>query len=343
MITPLIVPAVLFAPPADLPFPNETAVQVGRLAGDASTLDGPSVPVQVDLPPPVVFIDVRDEAGQDQASADAADVPAPAPVPADDIEADAIKAERDPLEGFNRTMFGIYQAMDKAVYRPVAMGYQHVVPKPVRSGIRNFLSNLTEPFVFVNFLLQAKPGKAAETLARFTINSTLGLGGVIDVAKRKDFNLPHRPNGFGTTLAIYGVKSGPYLFIPFIGPTTLRDAVSMPADEALLPLAVGRPFTAWQYQFSTGAVNGLDLRAEADVELRTLFADAIDPYATLRSVYLQNRAAEIEETRGRQRVRKDNTPPELDAPLDDPAGASTPQQPSDAPELRDPMKDPAGN
>ena len=237
-------------------------------------------------------------------------------------------------------MFGLHQALDKSIYRPVAMGYQHVVPKPVRSGLRNFFSNLTEPVVFLNYLLQFKFGKAAETLVRFTVNSTLGVGGFFDIAKTKEFNLPHRNNSFGDTLAYYGVGPGPYLFLPLVGPTTLRDVLGGPLDGAVLPLAVGKPFTDWRYQFSSGAITGLDLRAESDPELRALFGGAVDPYATLRSVWLQNRAAEVAGLR-HHRVDVRN-PPELDDPLRGPGGglnASPPE--SDARELQDPMADPA--
>lgn len=94
---------------------------------------------------------------------------------------------------------------------------------PIRSGLRNFRFNLHEPIVCVNFLFQHKVGKAGETLARFAINSTIGVAGVFDMAKRRTFRLPRRRNGFGDTMGFYGVKPGPYFFLPLIGPTTARD------------------------------------------------------------------------------------------------------------------------
>lgn len=264
----------------------------------------------------------------------------PATVGEAPFRATAVDPDRgDPLEGFNRAMFGLHQALDKSIYRPVAMGYQHVVPKPVRSGLRNFFSNLTEPVVFLNYLLQFKFGKAAETLARFTINSTLGVGGFFDIAKTKDFNLPHRNNSFGDTLAYYGVGPGPYLFLPLMGPTTLRDVLGGPLDGAVLPLAVGKPFTDWRYQFSSAAITGLDLRAESDPELRALFGGAVDPYATLRSVWLQNRAAEVANLRD-HRLEPQN-PSELDDPLRDPGTPTPGPSESHARELQDPLSDPA--
>lgn len=249
-------------------------------------------------------------------------------------------APGDSLEGFNRAMFGTWQVLDKAVYRPAAMGYKQVVPKPLRTGIRHVLSNLTEPLVFLNFLLQGKPRSASRTLARFVLNSTVGVGGLIDVAKDKSINLPHRNNGFGTTLALYGVGPGPYIFLPFLGPSTLRDLVGSSSEGLVLPLAVGKPFDTIEYQLSTAVVGGLDLRAESDAGLRALLSDAVDPYATLRSTWLQDRAAEIEA------IRHGDTAPEatrgqseLDDPLADPANPGEAKQP--VPELSDPLEDPA--
>ncbi|HWK34918.1 VacJ family lipoprotein [Sphingomonas sp.] len=240
-------------------------------------------------------------------------------------------APGDPLEHFNRRMFTLHQRADKAAFRPVAMGYKHVVPKPARSGLRNVFSNLREPVVFLSYLLQLKPGKAAETLGRFVINTGLGLGGLIDVAKEPRVNLPHRANGLGNTLAFYGVKPGPYLFLPFVGPTTLRDLVGGQGDGMVLPLAVGKPFDRLEYQIPRGVVVGLDARAEADDDLKALFSGAVDPYATLRSVYLQNRAGEIAQLKG---AHADTGPDDM---LDDPAGPTTPN----AAELDDPLVDPA--
>jgi phospholipid-binding lipoprotein MlaA len=246
-------------------------------------------------------------------------------------------AVRDPLEGFNRGMFGVYKFGDRVFLRPVAMAYKHVVPKPARDGVRNVLGNLTEPVAFLNDVLQLKFGKAVRTLARFTVNSTAGIGGLFDVAKQPNVNLPRRPNGFGDTLAFYGVRSGPYLFVPFIGPTTLRDVFGSAANGIVLPYAVGNPFDTWQYQLSTGGVSGVDERAEKDAELRSLLGSAVDPYATLRSVYLQNRAAEVEALKGHG-AKPAGAAPELDDPLSDP-GAT--EQPSTAPEPEDPLADPA--
>ena len=233
----------------------------------------------------------------------------------------------DPLEGFNRAMFKIQFGLDKSLLGPVSKGYQHVLPKPARSGLRNFFRNLSEPVVFLNDLLQLKPGRAARTFARFTINSIVGLAGLLDVAASKEVKLPHRNNSFGNTLAYYGVHAGPYLFLPLVGPTTLRDFLGEPVDGAVLPVAVGKPFTDTRYRISSAVITGLDQRAEAEPELRALLGGAVDPYATLRSVWLQNRAAEISQLHSHAKAVV--PAPELEDPLRDPA-TSAPAAKSDA-------------
>jgi len=244
-------------------------------------------------------------------------------------------APGDPLEKFNRRMYKIHWGIDRAVLRPAAMGYAHVVPRPVRSGVRHFFSNLHEPIIFANFVLQLKPKSAARTVVRFLINSTIGIGGLIDVAKSKAVELPHQPNSLGDTLGFYGVKSGPYLFLPLVGPTDLRDLFGEQVDGLLLPNVVGAPFSEIEYQIPKAVVTGLDQRAEADGELHALLDDALDPYATLRSVYLQDRAGEIAALKGKA---EDVSMP---GDLEDPASSGAKSAPASAvPELQDPLADP---
>ncbi|WP_239025843.1 MlaA family lipoprotein [Sphingomonas paeninsulae] len=216
----------------------------------------------------------------------------------------------DPIEGVNRGLFSVHQFLDRIFFRPVAMAYKAVVPKVVRTGVRHVISNLTEPVVFLNDVLQLKPKRAVRTFGRFTINTVLGVGGVIDVAKGE--KLPHRDNGFGNTLGRYGVGPGPYLFIPLIGPTDFRDLIGGQADGGILPLAVGDPFNRTAFVLPYIALDGLDQRVESDGDLKALLSGAADPYATLRSVYLQSRAAEVAE------VRHGKTGGALDDPLVDP-------------------------
>ena len=203
----------------------------------------------------------------------------------------------DPLEAVNLRSYAVTQAVDTAVIGPAALAYQHHVPRPVRGGLRNFLNNLHEPDVFLNYVLQLKPSKAAETFGRFAINSTAGVAGLIDVARRRPFHLPRRPNGFGDTFGYYGVKPGPFFYLPVIGPVTLRDLVGGGMDRLLLPVVVGSPFNQLAYTVPTGVLSGLDRRAEFDGQLNEL-RGGVDPYSARRDLYLQRRQAEIDHLRG---------------------------------------------
>lgn len=238
----------------------------------------------------------------------------------------------DPLEGLNRKLFSIHTFFDRIVFRPVAMAYKAVVPKIIRGGIRHVFSNIGEPVVFLNDMLQLKPKRAVRTVARFAINTTIGVGGLVDVAKTDDFKLPHHSNGFGNTLGRYGVGPGPYLFLPFLGPTDFRDLGAAPVDGAVLPVAIGFPFSRVEYQIPQGVLVGLDMRAESDSDLKALLGGAVDRYATLRSAFLQTRAAEVYALRHGDGASANP----LDDPLADPAGGG-----GTSPEMIDPLTDPA--
>lgn len=204
----------------------------------------------------------------------------------------------DPLQELNAEAFGAIQSVDDAVVGPVALAYEKALPSPVRTGLINFLSNLGEPVNFLNYLLQLKPGKAMETLGRFAINSTIGIAGFVDVAKKPPFNLPRRINGFANTLGYYGVKQGAFLFLPLIGPTTIRDMFGRVVDLSVLPFAIGKPFNQLAYTLPSGIITSLDFRVEQDEQLQKL-RDANDPYTATRELYLQKRQAEIDALRGK--------------------------------------------
>ncbi len=207
-------------------------------------------------------------------------------------------APGDPFQAINAQSYAVIQSVDKAFVGPVALQYKDTVPRPIRSGVRNFLNNLQEPVVFLNYLLQFKIGKAAETAGRFAINTTLGIGGLFDSAKKHPFNLPRRNNGFGYTLGFYGVKPGPFFFLPLIGPTTLRDVFGRLIDLSIVPFVAGKPFSEPLYAIPTTIVRLLDERAEHDEELRTI-SETSDPYTASKENYLQQRQAEIDALRGR--------------------------------------------
>lgn len=261
---------------------------------DPVAVDGQSTPAAPDVP--------GDEAAAgplDRSPATMTDPqPAPASVRATDAQDIVVTARRrmpgDPLAAVNIEMYSATQTVDRAIVRPMAMTYERVIPSPARDGLRNFILNLHEPVVFVNFLLQLKPGKAAETAGRFVINSTIGLAGLFDVAKRKPFKLPRRRNGFSDTLGFYGVKPGPFLFLPLIGPTTVRDLVGGVVDRAVAPLYLATPpFNQPIYVAATGGARFLDRRDQADDRIASERA-APDPYTAAREDYLKQRAAEIE-------------------------------------------------
>jgi phospholipid-binding lipoprotein MlaA len=212
-----------------------------------------------------------------------------------------VRSPTDPLEKANAKSYEVTQSVDKAFVGPVAIAYKKKLPGPIRSGLRNFLYNVREPNVFLNFLLQLKPGKAMETLGRFAINTTIGGAGLFDVAKRRPFKLPRRPNGFADSLGYYGVKPGPYLFLPLIGPTTVRDLVGGGLDRLVLPLSVGKPFNELVYTVPIGVLSTVDHRAEFDEQLHKLHDGTADPYEASRAFYLQRRQAEIDHLRDRDR------------------------------------------
>lgn len=195
----------------------------------------------------------------------------------------------DPLEGFNRVMQHVNDGFETVLVKPVDTVYRTVMPRPLRKGLSNAYGNISSPVTFLNDVLQGKPKRAGQTLARFLINSTLGLGGLIDVAAHKGIK-PHKED-FGQTLAVWGVKSGPYLVLPLIGPTTVRDGIGYGVDTISDPLY-------WLIHDKTTeyALYGSELLIEYDDnrdELDALRKSSIDFYAALRSAYLQHRAADI--------------------------------------------------
>jgi phospholipid-binding lipoprotein MlaA len=246
------------------------------------------------------------------------DTPSPASAPAEGdnviiVNASPRDIRADPLSDINVATFEAVTAIDKAVVAPVAGNYEKIVPTPVRNGLRNVLINLAEPIVFLNYLLQFKPGKALETLGRFGINSTIGVAGLFDMAKRRPFNLPYRQNGFANTFAYHGIGNGPYLFLPVLGPTTARDLIGRVLDVAVVPTAVGHPFNTPAYSIGTGVVKSLNDRVEFDEQIVANRAKA-DPYVATRDFYLKRRQAEVDALHSpTYRARKGITDPVLPA------------------------------
>jgi phospholipid-binding lipoprotein MlaA len=207
--------------------------------------------------------------------------------------------EVDPLARVNEESYRITQQLDEVFVEPIAYAYRDGLPGPVRDGLGNVVRNLGEPNNALNFVLQGKIGKAFETLGRLAINSTLGLGGLIDIAEKPGIGLPYRRNGFANTMGFYGVGQRPYLYLPVTGATTARDLVGSGLDQLLLPVAVGEPFNRLEFQVPFYTINALDQRLEVDEELERI-GETIDPYAARRDSYLYRRARTIAELRGEQ-------------------------------------------
>jgi phospholipid-binding lipoprotein MlaA len=193
------------------------------------------------------------------------------------------KDPRDPWESYNRRITDFNVALDENVLEPVAKGYQMVFPGVLRSGINNFFGNLSDVWSTANNLLQAKPRETAASLLRVSINSTLGLLGVIDVATELDIQR-HRED-FGQTLGRWGVAPGPYLVLPVLGPSTLRDAAALPVDwKGDLLNSAGA-----KIQAPLSVLRVVDLRANFLGAGNVLEAAALDKYTFIREAYLQRR------------------------------------------------------
>ena len=196
--------------------------------------------------------------------------------------------DNDPLEGYNRVMFEINQTIDGLLLKPAAEFYVLVVPDGVRYRISNVLRNLGEPINVVNNLAQGKMERGSTSLMRFTINSTVGLAGVFDVAA--DWGLERAPEDFGQTLASWGVGDEPYLVLPLLGPSNPRDAVGFGVDWAADPVAYLLPSKA---SVARSVLSGVSQRAEHLENLETLERTSVDFYAALRELYKQYRDNEI--------------------------------------------------
>lgn len=197
-------------------------------------------------------------------------------------------SESDPLEGFNRTVDGFNQVVDKAVVKPLAQGYEKVTPPEVKTVIGNFFSNLDDISVAFNNLLQGKPKAAGSDITRFALNTTIGIVGLADVATELGFQ--KNDEDFGQTLGVWGVGSGPYLVLPLLGPSTLRDAPARFVDAPLDPLV---------HQDNVRVRNSLFLVNVVNTRARLLPATdlvervALDQYAFVRNAYLKRRASLI--------------------------------------------------
>jgi phospholipid-binding lipoprotein MlaA len=202
-------------------------------------------------------------------------------------------AQNDPWEKTNRDIFDFDVRLDHAVARPVAKGYRDVVPEPVRDGIHNALTNLNSPVVLANDVLQGDGTKAVNTAGRIVINSTVGIGGLIDVASK--IGIPGHDNDFGITLGKNGIAEGSYLVLPFAGPMPPRDLLGTGIDVAFDPLTYVRFHGKDTWMVVRFGIGILDSRASTLDAVETIERSSIDFYATTRNLYRQSRNAKINE------------------------------------------------
>lgn len=202
-----------------------------------------------------------------------------------------IEEFHDPLEPVNRVMFAVNDGLDMLIIRPVALIYRAVLPSFVRRGVGNFLSNVATPITLANDLLQGEWLRAETTMVRFMLNTTAGLGGLDDIAGRMGHE--RHTEDFGQTMAVYGVPSGPYLVLPIIGPSSPRDAVGLVVDLLADPwfwlLADEDTLT----RLAPTAARIIHARSNAIESLDAIRDTSPDYYASIRSLYVQNRKSEI--------------------------------------------------
>lgn len=206
----------------------------------------------------------------------------------------ATQDSRDPLETLNRGIYKFNDVTDKALIKPVATAYKTVTPTPIRKGFNNFFNNLRSITTVLNDILQFKFSQAFTDAGRFVINSTFGLAGFIDVASMD--NISNHKEDFGQTLGHWGVSNGPYLVLPFLGPSTLRDTTGLVFDVTTSdPITYTHNIGEVRLHNQLRAAQFIDKRTEL-LDAKDLFDDAsIDPYAFTRDAYLQRRASQVQD------------------------------------------------
>ena len=200
-------------------------------------------------------------------------------------------SQNDPYQSVNRAIFESNMTLDTNVAKPIAIFYNDTVPEPAREGVHNALVNLNLPVTFATDVLQGEARRSGETLERFTVNSTVGIGGLVDAARR--FGIPEHESDFGETLALYGFDEGPYLVLPVLGPSNPRDLVGTVADAFLDPLTYVTFRSSTWFELGRSAATVLDERARNVDTLDEIEHSSVDLYATMRSLYRQHREAEI--------------------------------------------------
>ncbi len=236
----------------------------------------------------------------------------------------------DPFEKLNRRGYALNNAIDRAVLRPLALGYSHGAPGFLQKALHNLVIELSEPIVFANDVLQLRINRAATTFTRFATNATVGVAGLFDPATK--YGLLHHDNGFGTTLGRYGIQPGPYLFIPLLGPSNFRDVIGTAVDFYADPLSRIHYHDRAYVQSGVWLISGIDTRANAEPDLERIEQMGTDPYATMRSLFMQNRQAEIHPGRGVNIETLPNFDEPESAPVPAPPPAAEPNKQAPSPQ-----------
>jgi phospholipid-binding lipoprotein MlaA len=248
---------------------------------------------------------------------------------------------RDPLEPMNRQVTAFNEGVDAVVLKPAATAYKQAVPPLVRTGVANFFGNLSDAWSFVNSALQFKFQNAAENFMRLNVNTVFGLGGILDVAS--ELNIERHREDFGQTLGRWGVPAGPYIVLPLLGPSTLRDTVALPIDRKADPLSY---FSPVDVRNSLTVLRAVDIRANLLRVGGVIDEAALDKYSFTREAYLQKRRAEIIETNDSDGAepKADGTPAPVSTPAPAPAApaasAPAPVEPA-GPQAAEPPGQPA--
>lgn len=233
---------------------------------------------------------------------------------------------QDPLEGYNRAVFSFNDAIDRTVLKPTATAYKNVTPGFVQTGVGNFFGNLSDAWSAVNNLLQGKGQAGMGDVTRVAVNSTFGIFGLLDIAS--EAGIPKHNEDFGQTLGMWGVPSGPFLMLPVLGPSTVRDTAALPADFAGDAWAYKEPVN---WRNVGAAVRVVDKRATL-LDASNLLEDAaLDRYEFIRDGYMQRRQSQVYDGNV---PRQDDAATSNAEPAADPAGKGTAQpsaQPSDKP------------
>lgn len=195
---------------------------------------------------------------------------------------------RDPVEDLNRAVYSFNDALDRVLMKPLGQGYNAIVPTPVNRSVTHFFNNIDDVTSAINNLLQFKVGRALSDVSRIAVNSTIGVAGLFDVASNLD--MPRYDEDFGQTLGTWGVASGPYVVLPFLGPSSARDAVGRVADWFTDPVHYIEDDTV---RYSLMGLDIVDTRADLLNASRVLDQAALDPYAFVRDAYLQKRQDEV--------------------------------------------------